>query len=337
MISCDIQPLSIVNDPGFLQYSFTLEPKFLVPSRTTVENEVSSLFEEKKAEIINTIQNQISWFCITFDIWTSRCQDGYISLTVHYIDKKSWQMTDLRLGAYLFQGRHGASEIAEKVTELLEEWQLPLDKLCGVTCDNASNNVKCLREHLCVPRAPCLGHVLNLSVQDALKVRGVAEAIARCRKLVEHFDKSRTAAELLRSKQISMNMKGHKLIQDVPTRWNSTFAMIERLLEQKTAVTAVVRESLQHENSPMPTYMPNENEWRIVQQITLLLQPSLDITTWISSSSYFTICAAGPSIAVLKHALLNCVCSRYPTIRRFKETAQAKIDNISTTLMRRNS
>ena len=187
MISCDIQPLSIVNDPGFLQYSFTLEPKFLVPSRTTVENEVSSLFEEKKAEIINTIQNQISWFCITFDIWTSRCQDGYISLTVHYIDKKSWQLTDLRLGAYLFQGRHGASEIAEKVTELMEEWQLPLDKLCGVTCDNASNNVKCLREHLCVPRAPCLGHVLNLSVQDALKVRGVAEAVARCRKLVEHY------------------------------------------------------------------------------------------------------------------------------------------------------
>lgn len=286
MICSDIQPLSIVDDPGFLKYSFTLDPKFVVPSRPVVQNEVMDLYESTKASIIHKMQTEIAKYCLTFDIWTSRSQDAYLSLTIHYIHSGTWQLCDLRLGVNKFEGRHGAEDIAEKIMELLEEWNLPFEKMSAATCDNASNNVKCFREHLKVPRAPCLGHVLNLAVNDALKVRGVTEPIARCRKLVEHFDKSRAASEALTAKQAELNMKPHKLIQDVQTRWNSTFFLLERLLEQKDAVLAVIREGMTHENAPLPAYIPNEGEWKILLQITGLLRPFFDITTWISPSSY---------------------------------------------------
>ena len=55
MISCDIQPFSILDDPGFLQYLFTLDLKFLAASRNTIENDVSSLFEEKKKQKLLTL------------------------------------------------------------------------------------------------------------------------------------------------------------------------------------------------------------------------------------------------------------------------------------------
>ena len=44
----------------------------------------------------------------------------------------------------------------------------------------------------------------------------------------------------LKEKQKQMNTPDHKLIQDVSTRWNSTYFMVERLLEQHWPITAAL-------------------------------------------------------------------------------------------------
>ena len=52
-----------------------------------------------------------------------------------------------------------------------------------------------------IPQLACVGHTLNLAVQKALaEVPRVAGAVARCRKIVEHFNKSRVHAEELQKK-----------------------------------------------------------------------------------------------------------------------------------------
>ena len=38
-------------------------------------------------------------------------------------------------------------------------------------------------------------------------------------------------------------MKQHKLLQDVSTKWNSVYLMMERLVEQQQAVSAVLLEA----------------------------------------------------------------------------------------------
>ena len=45
---------------------------------------------------------------------------------------------------------------------------------------------------------------------------------------------------VLKSKQALLELPQHKLINDVPTRWNSSYDMVQRFLEQQAAIEAVL-------------------------------------------------------------------------------------------------
>ncbi len=60
------------------------------------------------------------------------------------------------------------------------------------------------------------------------------------KKLVGHFKHSALACAELKKRQNEMGKDDHKLQNDCPTRWNSTFYMIESLLESRWPVTAVL-------------------------------------------------------------------------------------------------
>ena len=46
----------------------------------------------------------------------------------------------------------------------------------------------------------------------------------------------------LQNKQVDLKLPAHKIIHDVPTRWNSSLDVVDWFLEQHTAVQAVVNE-----------------------------------------------------------------------------------------------
>ena len=60
------------------------------------------------------------------------------------------------------------------------------------------------------------------------------------KKLVGHFKHSALATSALKQHQVQMNLPERKLKQDVPTRWNSTYYMLQRLLEMRWPVVAVL-------------------------------------------------------------------------------------------------
>ena len=82
-------------------------------------------------------------------------------------------------------------------------------------------------------------HTLQLVVKDGcLAQPSVRDLISKARKLVGHYKHSNIAIQTLLKTQEQLGMAQNWLIQDEPTRWNSTFYMLKRLLEQRKAVTA---------------------------------------------------------------------------------------------------
>ena len=83
--------------------------------------------------------------------------------------------------------------------------------------------------------------------------------------IVTHFKKRAVDADALQVTMKEMNLKTKKLIQDCPTRWNSAFFMLQRLVELQVPVGIILRKSklTQLELSPQ--------EWAPAESLIALL------------------------------------------------------------------
>lgn len=77
--------------------------------------------------------------------------------------------------------------------------------------------------------------------------------------------------------QLHLGIPQLKLLQEVETRWNSTYIMFQRLVEMKEAVGASLA-ALQHDVS-----LPSAEEFNIVEGCMSLLGPFFDATVELSA------------------------------------------------------
>ena len=112
-----------------------------------------------------------------------------------------------------------------------------------MVADNASNMDLVLRLGEWKSRH-CFGHTLQLAIDDGLKMSpGIQEMLKSAKAIVAFYIRSTKATERLKELQVQLNLPDHKLITDCPTRWNSTFYMLQHLLEQKSAITVMCTSS----------------------------------------------------------------------------------------------
>jgi zinc finger BED domain-containing protein 1 (E3 SUMO-protein ligase ZBED1) len=102
----------------------------------------------------------------------------------------------------------------------------------------------------------------------------------KCRDLVGHFLMSSQATGILRSKQ---GQHPVNVIQDVTTRWWSTYAMLERMLFLKAYIALMVRENLL-----LPTLNMNTEQWMIVEDVCAILKPFKNVQLVMEGEKYVT-------------------------------------------------
>ena len=91
MVALDMQPVSIVQDLGFLKFLRTLDPQYQPSSRKTLSHSIiPQKYEEIKQKLLAELE-KLTYCSLTTDIWTSRQTMGYITITCHYIDS-SWSL-----------------------------------------------------------------------------------------------------------------------------------------------------------------------------------------------------------------------------------------------------
>jgi len=228
MIVTDMQPFSIVDDERFREFVHGLDPTYVIPSRTTLSrHHLPAAYDDAVTKMKEKLR-EVDAVGLTTDSWTSRSTENYIAVTAHYVTT-DYALESCLLECFKYSERHTADNLYDELKRVACDWQLA-DKVVSITTDNAANITAAVRmtgwKHL-----PCFAHTLNLVVQSGMAA--MKPVHDKVKAIVEFFHRSTTAAEKLRQlqQQLSPEQQPLKLVNDVPTRWNSTFYMLKRIAQ----------------------------------------------------------------------------------------------------------
>lgn len=169
--------------------------------------------------------------------------------------------------------RHTSENINEYLQNIVKQWGLQ-NKIAACPTDNAVNMISAIKlsqwRHI-----SCFAHTLNLIVQSSLEQ--IKETRVKVKSILEYFKRSTLATEKLKQIQEQLGYSPvHTLIQDVVTRWNSTFHMFQRFFELKTPLLSALAD-LNYDVSL------TSEDWQTISKSCDILNPFNEITLEMSS------------------------------------------------------
>ncbi|KAH0748145.1 hypothetical protein KY290_027377 [Solanum tuberosum] len=225
--------------------------------------------------------------------------------------------------------------LAECISNCLLDWNL--DNVFAVTVDNASSNDVAVLElskkldlwgtnmmdgkHLHVR---CMAHILNLIVQDCLKEIG--PSIKRVRQMMKYVRSSSTRTRnFLKCVEMQKIESDEMLSLDVPTRWNSTYLMLDTAEKFEKAF----------ERWTYCRFNSNE-DWTNVRNVTKFLENFYELTLKVSGSRYVTCNVHFEDICELDAYLKVCITSDEVDLSKMASGMKEKFKKYWGTLEKMN-
>lgn len=275
MIALDLQPYSLVDNVGFNRLLAYLKPQYSLPppayfSRTAIPG----MYEDVKHVIMAHLQEAESGVVhFTSGIWMSSQTREYLTLTAHWVTFEPAarpRCEDHHCSALLDVSQvdcdYSGSSIRKQLECWWEAWVTSTGLQVGITVTDNPSIGKTLNEGA-RSSVPCFSHTVNLIVSEAIKSqRMVQSLLSTARKICERVQRSPRAKAKLAELQREYGLPPHHLLQDVPSRWSTSFHMLERLLEQKRAVNALSAECDFRE-------LLSCDQWEVMQSVCHALKP----------------------------------------------------------------
>jgi hypothetical protein len=135
-------------------------------------------------------------------------------------------------------------------------------------------------------------------VNEIIKMNSIKaslnDLVSKCKHLVGSFRFSEQLTRKLKEKQKELKVEDRiKLIQDVPTRWNSTLDMFLSIVANEGPLKAM---NLDPENTTIHAYVPTTHEFELIKEFCKLLKPLKDLTKLLSGKNYLTINHLYPAV-----------------------------------------
>jgi len=115
-----------------------------------------NLYEQEKARVQQQLNN-VEWYGITTDMWTSCAKHGYCAVTVHFIVE--FKLQSFLISVHKFPDSHTAENIVQEIKDAPSEWNSPVYGLVAATTDNGANITAGINL-LGVLQLPCFSHTL---------------------------------------------------------------------------------------------------------------------------------------------------------------------------------
>ncbi|WCJ37927.1 Zinc finger BED domain-containing protein RICESLEEPER 2 [Euphorbia peplus] len=282
MIIIDELPFKFVENEGYRKHMAIAQPRFKIPSRTTVARDVYQLYLNEKTRLREYFVSSKQRISITTDTWTSIQRINYMCITSHYIDSE-WKLQKKILN-FCTISSHKGDAIGKAVESCLLEWGI--SGVFTVTVDNSISNdtaIAYLKKKFvnwegCIGNCKylhmrCIAHILNLVVVEGLKE--LIEPIKKIRNVVRYIRQS--PARLKKFKECIEAEKipdKNLLCLDVCTRWNSTYLMLDTAQKFEKAFE-------RYESDHDPFYIielnadegvPLSNDWDVVRSLCVMLK-----------------------------------------------------------------
>jgi len=202
------QPISACEHPSFRAMVQSLNPKAQVVGREKLKAMIAKQYALVKLKF-KSILKGIPFSCTT-DAWTSCSNVTYMTCTVHFIDRSTWQLNRFSLGIFEKTGTSKAEDVVSYVEKMWSQFDLEYSSCTAIVtdteatmckagrlfCQAASRNGGDLAWHGCVD------HLLELVTGVALKdYPESAGAMQAARDLVSFFSSSSQASDTLLSLQ----------------------------------------------------------------------------------------------------------------------------------------
>lgn len=293
MICMDLQPFSVVEDQGFVDLVQGLDPKYQLPGRNKVSTTLLTKMYDLERSKVQQDLNDATFISLTSDMWTSRATQGYLTVTAHCITP-TWELKSFVLNTVRVTEAHTAENITRELQAIIANWNLT-GKIESIVTDNGQNMVNAAKN---VPsrQVSCFAHTINLVVNDSLvAAKDLESTRKRVRAIVSYFHHSSKASDILENLQGTEKLK---LMQEVSTRWNSTYTMLERYLILHNEVTTVLC------RLSKATMCISDTEIEVIRAAVKQLEPFYQVTKIVSGESYLTMSSVLPLINNIHDAII---------------------------------
>ncbi|XP_050338888.1 zinc finger BED domain-containing protein 4-like [Bactrocera neohumeralis] len=198
------------------------------------------------------------------------------------------------------QGSSGAKNLAAEVVKVLNIYSINLNQIVSITSDNVANMVKTtnilsfvseeyienddeectnddyLNKIECVETIPhvligniqvcrCAAHTAQLVAIDVTKSLDILKSLLNCRNLTKYIKKTSNGyREIFELKKLKMPQL------DCPTRWGSTFSMLENLIEAKDILSKI--ESIRNK-TPEENFDIDSSFWEFIETYFKVFSP----------------------------------------------------------------
>ncbi|EZA58223.1 Zinc finger BED domain-containing protein [Ooceraea biroi] len=217
---------------------------------------------------------------------------------------ENWIPKCFTLGVYEMEERHTAANLASRMEKLFMNWNIN-EKVMAVVTDNATNIVNAihlLQQITEKSGLTCAAHSLQLAVNKALVGDNIEKLLVKSGKIVSHFKHSNVAKYALQEKQEQLGLPTMSLLQSCKTRWNSSYLMLERLLQNRISVMNVLTDRRSTTTSVAESLEISEREWSLIEALVTLLKPLQMATTVLCGDNSSPTSMVRP---VLQKALQN--------------------------------
>lgn len=330
LISRNGIPISFVEKVEFKELIEILAPNYKVPYRRKIVKMIGEEFKAELEEIKKAITKYYGSINVIIDFWTPKKKKcSFLGVIIQFMDDQ-WEMKSYLISMRSVKNSHTSTNIYREVVEVLERFNLAkvvknkdnvITKIRSsgvhvIVSDNAPNMVGArklmVESKLFVQQYGCYVHQYQTVLRNALFNKQI-KLFETVRNIVRHFKMSVPAYQYLRDYNKSHNINAKSLVMDVQTRWNSTFYMIQSVLENRKGI----HDYLENNNDRAPKSIQkglNTVQIAVLNELTALLMHFERYSTKLSSESKPTINHVIPSMFMIIRKLNRTKLKKLETI-----------------------